>query len=481
MTPSQTPPPRQAAAPPPDDPPADAGAAADGFLINGSVNNGAASPFAQPAAFGNNRRRPGALYNGMIGGLFSNSVWDARPHSLTGAPVPQPDYYNVHLLSTFGGPVKVPRLQNRLNVFVGFQRVADDNAITQPGLMPTALERSGNFSQSHDAIGNPIQIKDPVTGLPFAGNTIPRERISPQAASLLGYYPQPTRESDGRYNYEVPILSLLRQESLQSRLTQNVNQRNQIFGNVSYQRTTTDANTLFGFEDQNRASAIDTQVNWTIGSRNSSRCVFVISSRGRRPKRDRTSHTGRTSRAKPASTATTRNRSTGARRVSVSQAASRDWRTACRDSRATKANGAAATRFISRGRHNFTIGGDVRRHHVDILSQQDPRGGFTFTGAATGSDFADFLLGIPPRARSPTATPTSICAASRTTPTSPTTGASVRRSRSPPACAGNTSRRSPSALAVSSTWTSARASSRSAPCWPRTRPARSPARRCPPR
>ena len=31
-------------------------AAADGFLINGSVNNGAASPFALIAAFGNNRR-----------------------------------------------------------------------------------------------------------------------------------------------------------------------------------------------------------------------------------------------------------------------------------------------------------------------------------------------------------------------------------------------------------------------------------------
>ena len=87
VTPSQTPPPRQASAPPPDDPPADGAAAADGFLINGSVNNGAASPFAQPAAFGNNRRRPGALYNGMIGGLFSNSMWDARPltHRRAGA------------------------------------------------------------------------------------------------------------------------------------------------------------------------------------------------------------------------------------------------------------------------------------------------------------------------------------------------------------------------------------------------------------
>ena len=53
--------------PPGEEPGADAGQAADGFLINGSVNNGAASPFAQPSAFGNNRRRPGSLYNGGVG------------------------------------------------------------------------------------------------------------------------------------------------------------------------------------------------------------------------------------------------------------------------------------------------------------------------------------------------------------------------------------------------------------------------------
>jgi len=395
VTPSQTPPPRQASAPPPDDPPADGAAAADGFLINGSVNNGAASPFAQPAAFGNNRRRPGALYNGMIGGLFSNSMWDARSHSLTGAPVPKPDYYNVHLLSTFGGPVKVPRLQNRLNVFVGFQRVADDNAITQPGLMPTALERSGNFSQSHDANGNPIQIKDPVTGLPFAGNTIPRERISPQAASLLGYYPQATRESDGRYNYEMPILSVLRQESLQSRLTQNVNQRNQIFGNVSYQRTTTDANTLFGFEDQNRASAIDTQVNWTH------RLAQLTSIRLRYQ------FTRQTTETRPYFAY--RTNVSGEAGINGNNQEPVNWGPPSlsfaggiagladglpRFTR-NEGNGGGGDVFINRGRHNLTIGGDVRRNHVDILSQQDPRGGFAFTGAATGSDFADFLLGIP--------------------------------------------------------------------------------------
>jgi outer membrane receptor protein involved in Fe transport len=395
VTASQAPPSRQAAAPPPDDPPADAAAAADGFLINGSVNNGAASPFAQPAAFGNNRRRPGALYNGMVGGLFSNSAWDARSYSLTGMPVPRPDYYNVHLLSTFGGPVKLPRLQNRLNVFVGFQRVADDNAVTQPGLMPTALERSGNFSQSRDAAGNAIQIKDPVTGLPFAGNTIPRERISPQAASLLGYYPQPSRESDGRYNYEVPILSAMRQESLQSRLTQNINQRNQIFGNVSYQRTTTDSNTLFGFEDQNRSSAMDAQVNWNH------RIAQLVSLRLRYQ------FTRQTTETRPYFAY--RTNVSGEAGVNGNNQEPVNWgppslsfssgfaglADALPRLTRNQANGAGGDGFVSRGRHTFTIGGDVRRHRVDILSQQDPRGGFVFTGSATGSDFADFLLGIP--------------------------------------------------------------------------------------
>ena len=61
-------------------------------------------------------------------------------------------------------------------------------------------------------------------------------------------------------------------------------------------------------------------------------------------------------------------------------------------------------------RHNFDYGGDFRRQEFNEYQQQNPRGAFVFTGAATqaggssssggastttGSDFADFLLGIP--------------------------------------------------------------------------------------
>jgi hypothetical protein len=49
----------------------------------------------------------------------------------------------------------------------------------------------------------------------------------------------------------------------------------------------------------------------------------------------------------------------------------------------------------NRGRHNVTLGGDYRVHLLDVVSQQNARGAFAFTGAATGLDFADFLLGLP--------------------------------------------------------------------------------------
>ena len=76
---------------PPTPPPSDANAttnensndpnqsAATGLLVNGSVNNGGASAFAQAAAFGNNRRGQGSLYNGGAGIIFDTSSWDATP------------------------------------------------------------------------------------------------------------------------------------------------------------------------------------------------------------------------------------------------------------------------------------------------------------------------------------------------------------------------------------------------------------------
>src|SRR5262249_14114097 len=61
----------------------------------------------------------------------------------------------------------------------------------------------------------------------------------------------------------------------------------------------------------------------------------------------------------------------------------------------TENNTVAYNSFWNHGRHNVTFGADTRFYQLNVLSQQDPRGTFTFTGSAAGVDLAGFLLGIP--------------------------------------------------------------------------------------
>jgi hypothetical protein len=372
--------------------------ASDGFLINGSVNNGAASPFAQLAAFGNNRRNARSLYNGGIGVLFGNSALDARPFSFTGQPNLVPSYSDTQIVASFAGPLKIPHLiaRNAPNLFLGYQRTIDHNASTQSALMPTVRERAGDFSQSRDALGRAIQLLDPVSGRPFTGNVIPRARLSPEAAALLHYYPLPNVDGDGRFNYEAPVIEARHQDAGQVRFSQSVpGGKNQLFGNLALQRTTTDTGNVFGLTDSIRASGIDTTVNW------SHRFSQLLSLRLRYQ------FTRLTNTVTPFF----------ANRINVSGEAGitgngqnpMDWGpprlqfssgiagigSAQAASNHNSTHGVGAEILSTRGRHNLTFGGDLRRQDWSILSQQDARGSFAFSGSASGSDLADFMLGLP--------------------------------------------------------------------------------------
>jgi hypothetical protein len=385
-----------AAGPVADEPSAEAApGAADGFLINGSVNNGAASPFAQAAAFGNNRRRPGSLFNGGLAIVAGNSAFDSRPFDFAGRPTSKPDYNDLHVIGTFGGPLRFSKvLRNGPTLFVAFQHADDHNATTQPGVMPTALERSGDFSQSYDAFGRSLQVVDPTTGRLFPGGVIPGNRISPQAAALLGYYPQPNVSAGSGYNFQTPLINATRQDLLSTRVTQAINNRNQLIGTFAYQRNATDQNTLFGFADASAVSGVDTSLAWTH------RFNQTFSARLRYQ------YTELTTSATPYFA--NRTNVSGDAGINGNNQDPANWGppslvfssiTGLTDAlpayTRTQTSGGGAEGYWSHGRHNVTLGGDLRSNHVDIQSQQNPRGTLAFTGAATGSDFADFLMGIP--------------------------------------------------------------------------------------
>jgi hypothetical protein len=371
--------------------------AADGLLINGSVNNSAASPFAQSRAFGNNRPDQRSIYNGGFGITLGNSAWDSRPFSFTGSQTPKPGYSDLHMVGTFGGVLRIPRvLRNGPVFFIGYQRTSDHHASTQSALMPTLRERVGDFSETVDASSRALQLFDPVTGLPFDGNAIPPSRISPQAAALLGYYPEPNLEAGGRYNYQTTVTSAARQNSLQSRFSQNINTRSTVSGTVMYQGTDTDSSNLFGFVDRTRVSATDATVNWS--RRFSQFFSLRIGYQFTRQANRVTPHfAGRMNVSGSAgidgNNQEPANWGPPSLVFSGGMAGLSDGLPARTTNRAQ--TWSAESVWRTRGRHTITFGGARKQQNVEVDSQQNPRGTFGFTGAATGSDFADFLLGAP--------------------------------------------------------------------------------------
>ena len=362
--------------------------AAEGFLVNGSVNNAAASPFAQSRAFGNNRAGQRSLYTGGFGFTLGTAALDARPFSFTAERAARPDYTDTHFAASVGGPFKIPGLRNRPVFFAGYQHTSDHNASAQSAIVPTAKQRAGDFS------GGP-EIRDPLTGRPFPGNVIPAARIAREATSLLAIYPAPNVDAAG-YNFERTTVSLASQDTFQSRVNQALGGRDSILGTASYQRNSTDAINVFGFEDSSGSSNLDTTITWA--HRFNQFLTLRLGYQFVRQTVDSTPHFAN------------RTNVSGLAGISGNNQEAVNWGPPAlifSSGIASPGTGQYLRQnsrvhafmpevlWRTRGGHNVALGGSVRPQQVDVLGQQDARGSFSFNGSATGSDFADFLLGSP--------------------------------------------------------------------------------------
>jgi len=348
--------------------------AADGLLINGSVNNGASSPFAQLQAFGNNRRGVRSLYNGSLGFSLDNSTLDARSFSLTGQDTPKPGFNRFTGLASFGGPLKIPGLlkRNGPNFTVNYQWLHNRNASTQTGLMPTAAQRAGDLP----------------------GFTVPLSQISPQALALLSLYPLPNFTGSTRYNYQIPLISGQHQDSVQGRMNKQV-KKNQYSGTLGMQSTRTDNTNLFGFLDNGRTLGMNLQLNfrhqftprafvnfgYQFSRFSSTNIPFFANHENIAGLAGITGNNQDPINWGPPALSF----SSGISGLSDSQYSAIHNQT----------DGVSVDALWNHGRHNITYGADFRRLQFNSFSQQDPRGSFQFNGLAAGSDFAGFLMGVP--------------------------------------------------------------------------------------
>jgi hypothetical protein len=362
----------------------------DGFLVNGSVNNAATSQYSLNQAFGNRRGNSRSLYNGGIAVVLDNSVLDAKQFSLSGYDTPKPAYDRVTGAITFGGPLKIPHVLLRgPNLFLAYQWTRNHTAQTDSALVPTEAERTGDLL---NAAGQPATIVDPATGLSYPGSTVP---VSPQAQTLLQLYPLPNISGNPQYNYQVPVLNSSHQDVMQTRADKTLGRRDEVYGNFNLQSTRADSVNLFGFSDATDTLGLNTSINWS--HRINQHLFFYASyhfSRLRtlvRPqfenKQNVAGIAGIAGNDQDAA-------DWGPPALSFSSgiAALTDAQSSFNRNRTDRYSPSAG---LYRGHHNITVGSDLRKQQYNDFFQQDPRGTFTFTGAATGSDLADFLIGVP--------------------------------------------------------------------------------------
>ena len=148
--------------------------------------------------------------------LNSTEFFRARSQRLNGVEPFPPKYRFNTYGANLGGPVI--KGKNKLFFFYSLEApIVSRPQSVQTWRMPSALERQGDFSQTYDAQGRLINIKDPrktglacnaVSGGPgcFDGNIIPASMINPgHMQAMLNLMPLPEydpRTTQGNYNYD---------------------------------------------------------------------------------------------------------------------------------------------------------------------------------------------------------------------------------------------------------------------------------------
>lgn len=108
--------------------------------------------------------------------------------------------------NVFGGNIGGPILRaKRLFGFFGYEGLRQTTPANRVTRVPTARERSGDFSQTFNTDGTPVVIFDPLTTRPdpnnpgrllrdaFPQNRIPQDRLDPVAVSVLERLPRPNQ------------------------------------------------------------------------------------------------------------------------------------------------------------------------------------------------------------------------------------------------------------------------------------------------
>lgn len=298
----------------------------------------------------------------------------------------------------FGGALGGPIVKNRLFGFGYYEGFRNDSGITNNVIVPSAAQRQGDFS----ALATPI--RDPLTGLPFPGNVIPANRISPVAARLLGDFVPLPNSPGNRYIISPTVNDVRDQFGL--RFDYQLGSNQTLLGR--YMRSDSERTTprvIAAVDQQSLATLQDVMVshNYVISSNVINQARFSVNRI--------TANPAVTSGLNPQdfgiNLANTNPLAAGLPSIAV-QGFFGGGVAALGDPQQPFVNRvnhvwqAANDLTWVRGRHSLKFGVDVRREAMQIAFINRPNGDLTFSGGISGNAMADFLLGAPAQVRATT-------------------------------------------------------------------------------
>ena len=334
-----------------------------------------------------------------------------------GLPKPNNPYYLGG--GGFGGPV----VKNRTFFWFAAENYTDTQTRNATELMPTDLERAGDFSRTTNASGQPVIIYDPLTRLPFAGNVISPGRINGVAAAMLKYLPKADSQIDNgsaNYNRTSLIKSSWTQEytvKVEHKFTDKV----ALSGFYLYNRSNEPCANYFGTADQTEANRFADPLDYLLVRRpqifaanntwvlNDSSVMALRFGVTRFPDNDTLTASFDPSTLGISSTFLNQMSvqkfpdvrvrgydKNASQTLGAIDPTERNWKS-------TSAN-ASYSKFI--GTHTVKAGGDFRKIGLDFHAYGNPAGFFEFDKDTTSSDggnssttngnaFASFLLGFP--------------------------------------------------------------------------------------
>jgi len=187
-------------------------------------------------------------FHGSAYEFLRNSDLDSNSFYSNKNGTPLPSFKRSQFGGTLGGPVEIPKVyqgKDKTFFFVDYEGLRQGSATTLQTTVPTAAQRSGDFSQTFNSAGALVTIYDPNTTVaqgsayvrtPFPGNLIPANRIDAVAKNIVQYYPQPNASGlpfSGTNNYYVATTGVEDTNSVDAKVDENLSDRSRFFARYS--------------------------------------------------------------------------------------------------------------------------------------------------------------------------------------------------------------------------------------------------------